>query len=97
MLKSGLCTDPGLALPEKGLQALCRGFAAEVAGYEFLNAFSYYGVDGCSPSKSKLTGLLKEFFIDFKRNIEHFSALDRGCRGKVAQALCHISWSKNYT
>jgi hypothetical protein len=86
----GLCADPGLALPEKGLQTLCRGLAAEVAGYEVLNAFSDYGVDGCLPSKSQATGFLKELFIDFKCNIGHFGAPDKRFKEKLAQALCHV-------
>jgi hypothetical protein len=81
----GLCPDPGPSLPEKCLQALYRCFATEVSGYEFLKAFSYYGIDGGLPSKSQLAGLLKEFFIDFERNVGHFGAPNKKFEFNIAQ------------
>jgi hypothetical protein len=83
----GLCPDPCLGLPEKGLPTLYRGFAAKVAGYEFLDAFLYYGINGCLPSKRQSPGLLEEFFIDVKRNSGHFGAPDERSKQKIAQAL----------
>jgi hypothetical protein len=87
----GLCSDPGLGLPEKGLQALYRGFAAKVAGYKLLNAFSYYGIDRGLLSKGQSPGLPKEFFIYFKRNIGQLGVLDKRFKSKLAQALCRVN------
>jgi|CryGeyStandDraft_6_1057127.scaffolds.fasta_scaffold168772_1 hypothetical protein len=81
----GLCPDPRPALPEKCFQALYRCLAAEVPGYEFLKAFSNYRIDGGLPSESQPAGLLKEFLIDFKRNVGHFGASTVKCTGNIAQ------------
>jgi hypothetical protein len=93
----GLCPDPCLGLPEKGFQTLYRGFAAKVAGHEFLDAFSYYGIDGRLPSKSQSPGLLEKFFIDFKRDIGHFGAPDQRSKRKIAQALCRVKVTRSGT
>jgi hypothetical protein len=86
----GLWPDPGLALPEKSLQALYCSFTAELAGYEFLNAFSYDGIDGGLSLKSQTPGLFKEFFIDFQCNISHFGAPNKSFKYKIAQGLCFV-------
>jgi hypothetical protein len=86
----GLCRDPGLGLPEKSLQTLYGGFAAKVAGHEFLKAFSYYGIDGGLSSKSQSPRLLKKFFIYFERNIRHFGDSGKRFKHKIAQALCYV-------
>jgi hypothetical protein len=70
----GLCPDPGLALPVKGLQALYRSLTPQVAGYEFLNAFSHDGIDGGLLSNGQPPSLLKKFFIDFESDIGHVGA-----------------------
>jgi hypothetical protein len=86
----GLCPDPGLGLAEKGLQAFQRRLAAEVAGYEILDASSYDGIDGGFPLKCEPAGLLKEFFVDFECNIGHFASPAGELKQKLAQVLCHV-------